>query len=214
VIQKNDEKISELITRAGGLTVNSFTEGAILIRAKDNSLTGSIIKQNKLSALKKQSKDSLEVEQLIQDENNRTSDIVGIDLKRIINKPGSKYDLLLRDSDVVRIPTIRQTVFVSGQVLYPVRLRHENGKGFKSYISQAGGYTSKALKRRSYIIYANGTAKATKNFLFFKIYPKVKPGAELVVPLKDERKGLSTIEIVTLTTSLTSMMVILSTVLK
>ena len=214
VLQKNDEKVSDLIKRAGGLTVNSFPEGALLIRAKDNTITGNVIKENKLNALRKQSKDTIEIDRIIEDENARNTDIVGIDLNKIINKPGSKYDLLLRDSDQVIIPIIRQTVLVSGQVLYPVRLRHEKGENFRSYISQAGGFTSKALKRRSYIIYSNGTAKATKNFLFFKIYPKVKPGCELVVPLKDDKKGLSTIEIVTLTTSLTSMFVILSTVLK
>jgi hypothetical protein len=50
--------------------------------------------------------------------------------------------------------------------------------------------------------------------LFFKLYPKVKPGCELVVPVKEDKKGLSTIEVVTLTTSLTSMLVILSTFIK
>jgi protein involved in polysaccharide export with SLBB domain len=214
VLQKNDEKISDIIKRAGGLTINSFPEGAILIRAKDNSITGNVIKENKLNALRKQSKDTLQIDELIESESNRTTDIVGIDLQKIIKKPGSKFDLLLRDSDVVRIPIVRQTILVSGQVLYPVRLRHENGKSFRSYISQAGGFSSKALKRRSYIIYSNGTAKATKNFLFFKLYPKVKPGCELVVPVKEDKKGLSTIEVVTLTTSLTSMLVILSTFIK
>jgi hypothetical protein len=78
----------------------------------------------------------------------------------------------------------------------------------------AGGFSSKALKKRSYIVYANGTAKDTKSFLFFKVYPKVNPGAEIVIPLKEDKKGVSAIEMVTIATSLTSMIFILSTVIK
>ena len=214
VIEKGNERISDIIKRAGGLTANGFAGGAILIRKKGNSLQDLIIKQNKLDALKKLSKDTLKVGEEIDKEMNREADIVGIDLEKILKRPGSKEDLYVRDGDVLEIPFLKQTVLVSGQVLYPVRLRYEGGSSFKKYVSMAGGFSSKALKKRSYIVYANGTAKDTKNFLFFKIYPKVKPGAEIVIPLKDEKKKISAIEMVTIATSLTSMIFILSTVIK
>lgn len=214
VIEKGNERISDVIKRAGGLTATGFAGGAILIRKKGNTLQDMIIKQNKLDALKKLSKDTVKIWEEIEKEMSREADIVGIDLEKILKKPGSKEDLYVRDGDVLEIPFLKQTVLVSGQVLYPVRLRYEGGSNFKKYVSMAGGFSSKALKKRSYIVYANGTAKDTKNFLFFKIYPKVKPGAEIVIPLKDEKKNISAMEMVTIATSLTSMIFILSTVIK
>lgn len=214
VLAKGNERISDVIKRSGGLTASSFAGGAILIRKKGNTYQDLIVKQNKLDALKKLSKDTLKVGEEIEKEMSRESDIVGIDLEKIMKRPGSKEDLYMRDGDVLEIPFLKQTVLVSGQVLYPVRLRYESGNSFKQYVSMAGGFSSKALKKRSYIVYANGTAKDTKSFLFFKVYPKVKPGAEIVIPLKDDKKNISAIEFVTIATSLTSMVFILSSVIK
>ncbi|MCG9879317.1 MAG: SLBB domain-containing protein [Bacteroidia bacterium] len=214
VLAKGNERISDIVKRSGGLTASSFAGGAILIRKKGNTYQDLIVKQNKLDALKKLSKDTTKVGEEIEKEMSRESDIVGIDLEKIMKRPGSKEDLYMRDGDVLEIPFLKQTVLVSGQVLYPVRLRYEDGSSFRSYVSRAGGFSSKALKKRSYIVYANGTAKDTKSFLFFKIYPKVKPGAEIVIPLKDEKKNISAIELVTIATSLTSMAFIISTLIK
>jgi protein involved in polysaccharide export with SLBB domain len=214
VLAKGNERISDIIKRSGGITASGFPGGAILIRKKGNTFQDMIVKQNKLDALRKLSKDSVKVGVEIEKEMGRDADIVGIDLVKILKRPGSKEDLYMRDGDVLEIPFLKQTVLVSGQVLYPVRMRYEGGSSFKKYVSMAGGFSSKASKKRSYIVYANGTAKDTKNFLFFKVYPKVKPGAEIVVPQKDDKKAISAIEMVTIATSLTSMIFILSTVIK
>lgn len=211
-IIKNDERISDLIKRCGGLTADGFAEGAMLIRAKSTgSVSQDINKGNKIRALKKQSKDTSETKEEIDLELKKENDIVGIDLRAILRKPGSDADLIVRENDVIRIPELKQTVLVSGEVLYPVKIRYRRSVGFKNYVNGAGGFSSKALKKHSYIVYANGTAKATKHFLFFNIFPKVKPGAEIVVPIKEDRKPLSTIEIITITTSLTSMFVLILT---
>lgn len=213
-LENSRQRISDIVEKSGGLTANSFPEGAILIRRRDNSLTGNIILENKIRALRKQSKDTADLARLIAEERARNSEVVGIDLNKIIEKKGSKYDLLLNDSDIVRIPYLRQTISVSGEILFPARLRFEKGEGFRSYISKSGGFSSRALRRRAYVVYPNGTAKATKNFVLFKVYPKVLPGSELVVPMRDETRKLSTIEIVTMATTLTSTLVILSNFIK
>ncbi|MDZ4666600.1 MAG: SLBB domain-containing protein [bacterium] len=214
VLSKGNERISDIIRRSGGLTASGFSGGAILIRKKGNTYQDLIVKQNKLDALKKLSKDTSKISNEIEKEMSREADIVGINLERILKKSGSKEDLFMREGDILEVPFLKQTVLVSGQVLYPVRLRYESRSNFRSYVSMAGGFSSKALKKRSYIVYANGTAKDTKSFLFFKVYPKVKPGAEIVIPLRDERKSISAIELVTIATSLTSMVFILSTLTK
>jgi len=213
VLSKGNERISDVIKRSGGLTANGFPEGAVLIRAKGNTYLDFIIKENKFEALKKLSKDTSKLSDQIESELEKKIDIVGIDLVKILRKPGCKEDLFLLENDILEVPATQQTVLVSGQVLYPVRLQYEKGRGYRKYVSKAGGFSSQALKRSSYIVYANGTAKDTKSFLFIKKYPKVKPGSEIVVPLKEEKKSLSTLEVITILTSLTSMVVILSTLI-
>ncbi len=213
-ISKNNERISDIIKRAGGITANGFAEGAILIRQKEKTISDVVIKSNRIRVLKKQSKDSSESNEFIAEKAELNFDIVGIDLQKILKNPGSKVDLFLKEGDLIRIPSQKQTVLVSGEVLYPVRVRYNNTSGFKKYVSGAGGFSPNALKKRSYIIYANGTAKSTKNIFFLSFYPKVKPGAEIVIPAKEEKKSVSTVEFATIATSLTSMVFLIVTFFK
>ncbi len=213
-ISKNDENISDLIKRSGGLTASAFADGAILLRPKMQTITDQYIKENKLKALKKQSKDSNEVFDQIEEEGVNGFDIVGIDLAQILKKPNSKTDFLLREGDIIKIPFEKQTVMVSGEVLYPVRVTYKKSMGLRSYISKAGGFGAKAIKRRTYVVYANGTAKATKNFLGIKFYPKVKAGSEIVIPQRPERKSFTTLELTSLITALSTLGLISFTVLK
>ncbi len=214
VLSRGNERISDVVKRAGGLTASGFAGGAILIRPRKNTSQDNVVKENKLEALRKLSKDTAKLTEEIEKEMTKTSDIVGIDLEKIMRKPGSKEDIILGENDILEIPAMNQTVLVSGQVLYPVRLRYQSGSSFKSYVSKAGGFSSRALKKRAYIVYANGTAKDTKNFILFKRYPKVKPGAEIVIPSKEDKKNVSAIEVVTIATSLTSLLVIVATLIK
>lgn len=214
VLSKSNERISDLLMRAGGITAKGFPGGAILIRAKGKSYQDNILKENKIETLRKLSKDTSKLSDEIEREVSKTVDIVGINLDNILKNPGSKEDLYLRENDVLEIPFVKQTVLVSGQVLYPVRSRFTGSGRLRKYVSSAGGFSSEALRSRTYVVYANGTAKDTRNFLFIKFYPKVKPGCEIVVPVKETRRAISTMEAVTIASSLTSMLLIISTLLK
>ena len=77
------------------------------------------------------------------------------------------------------------TVKISGSVLYPNTVTFERSK-LKDYISQAGGYTDQA-RRRPFVIYMNGKVAATRPGFFYKKYPKIEPGCEVVVPMKQKR---------------------------
>ena len=111
-------------------------------------------------------------------------------MEEILKNPGSRQDLLLQDGDVLRIPKELQTVKVDGELLYPITVRYNDNKGFLHYVSQAGGFTQDAKKNKAYVIYANGAVDRTRNFLFFKDYPKIEPGAEIVVPTKPPRNPM------------------------
>lgn len=219
-ISRKNERVSDIVQRAGGLTALAYTSGASLKRpgAENADDKNKIDKKEeekeklaKFQRLQESSKDSVAIEQ--QQELLRNV-YVGINLERILEKPGSKFDLILEEGDILRVPKQLQTVKVNGEVLFPVTTIYNSGSGFQQYISQAGGFSDRSLKRRSYIIYANGSVKSTKKFLFFNNYPVVKPGAEIFVPKKAEKNKLSAQELVGISTGLASLAAIVLTLLK
>ena len=67
-------------------------------------------------------------------------------------------------------------------------LDYQLNKSFKKSIVNSGGFANNADKKRSYVVYPNGLKKQTRSFLFIKKYPKIIPGSELVVPIKQEKE--------------------------
>jgi protein involved in polysaccharide export with SLBB domain len=121
----------------------------------------------------------------------KTTEMIGIDLEAILKNPKSSQDLILLEGDVLSIPKELQTVRMRGELLFPTSTRFVQGSQFKQYISRAGGFTDRSRKSKSYIVYANGNVNRTKRFIFFNFYPRVAPGAEIVVPQKPEREGIT-----------------------
>lgn len=212
-IASKKERISTLIKRAGGVNPSGFLEGAVLIRTKKFTKAEEIIFNQKLESIKKEAKDSARLQEIINNElSNRTS-IVGINLKKILENPGSRFDLFLEEGDLISIPTERQTIKVSGEVLYPVRIPYQKGRRFGSYVNGSGGYSQKALKRRGYVVYANGIVKSTRNYLIFKVHPKIKPGSEIIIPPQQERRKVALAEIVGVTSGLSTIALLIFTII-
>ena len=135
----------------------------------------------------------------------KSQESIGIKLSEILKDPGSKYDLILKEGDVLSIPRQLQTVRIRGEVLYPSTVRYDNNRSFRQYVSQSGGFSDNAKKGKSYVVYPNGSAERTKSFLWFKDYPKVEPGTEVIIPQKPERRRLSPGEIATLATAMSTL---------
>lgn len=135
--------------------------------------------------------DSLSIDSTLNASRYKEEDLVGIDLEYIMDHPGSEADLILFEGDVIQIPKQLQTVRMVGEVLLPTTTRFEKNKSLKAYISKAGGFTENARRSKAYVIYANGDAAKTKSFLGIKNYPKLEPGAEIVVPKKPIRERMS-----------------------
>jgi protein involved in polysaccharide export with SLBB domain len=222
-ITNKNEKISDLVRRAGGLTPLAYAEGASLKRPgaekikplDKNAINNQEEEDKKFMNLKRAqeagAKDTIQKEvelKLIQ------SDLVGIDLERILKKPASRYDLIVEDGDVIRVPRQLQTVRVTGEVLNPNSIVYASGKSFKQYIYGAGGYTTNALRGGAYIKYANGSVEAASRFLFFNNYPQVKPGAEILVPKRAEREKLTTQGIIGISTAVASLAAIVLTLFR
>jgi protein involved in polysaccharide export with SLBB domain len=211
-IEKKNEKISDLVKRAGGLTQSADIEGGSLKR--DNAAVLGVDKTKiDTVALNKERNERLRrLQRTYKDTLNNTADTaqfrnnyVGINLKKILQKPGEGDDLILENGDVLRVPKEQQTVRVNGEVLYPSAVVYSKGKSFKGFVLNAGGFSPNALKRGAYVVYPNGTVKGTTKFLFFNNHPRVKPGSEIFVPKKPEPKGNTAQEILGYTTGLASL---------
>jgi protein involved in polysaccharide export with SLBB domain len=199
-ITTRDERVSDLIKRAGGFTASADIDGGRLKRTDKLGVDAEKSKTNvaefwaerlsRLSHIQKTLRDS--TTNVYEQVNN---DYVGINLKEILKKPGSPGDLILEDGDVLRIPKQQQLVKVSGEVLFPSSVVFSNSNGLSGFVNNAGGFSPNALKRRAYVVYANGSVKATHNFLLFKSYPTIKPGSEIVIPKRPPVKGLTAGEI-------------------
>jgi protein involved in polysaccharide export with SLBB domain len=240
-ITRKNERISDLIKRSGGLTLLAFPEGASLkrpgpevigeldtINEKGRLKNGKSAtdadkaakaRQNeemqKLANLKRlQGSGVQDTAALVQEVKILGSDLVGIDLVTILKKPESKYDLLLEDGDVIRIPKQLQTVKVTGEVLRPINVVYRSNRTMKQYINGAGGFTYNANKKGAYIQYANGSVDATRKFLFFNNYPKVKPGSEIFVPKRAPRSPLGAAGLVGIFSGLATVAAVIISVLR
>ncbi len=212
VLREKGERISDLVGRAGGLTDFAFVNGATLVRNSEyftnqdddsgEQQTAKVKRDELLTIFKRDtitSKDEIAL---------RKREIVGIELDKILASPGSEYDLILKEGDILNIPTQLQTVRIRGEVLHPGNVRFGQNFSFKEFISQAGGFKDEARVKKSYVIFANGTAERTKSFLWIKIYPKIQPGSEVIIPTRRERRKLSPQEVLGMTTGIASLALI------
>jgi protein involved in polysaccharide export with SLBB domain len=204
-IATKSERISDLIKRAGSLTPEAFVKGARLIRQISPEKQ---LQLKDLEELKQHINDSTKDEYT-----SKTTSTIGINLEKILKKPGSKYDLFLQEGDVIRVPKEPQTVGLSGALLFPTDTRFIKGKRLRSYISNAGGFTEDAKPSKIYVINENGMIRRTHKILLVNNYPKIEPGAEIVVPKKPERRKMTTTEAVGFGTAMSSMALIIITII-
>ncbi|MBT3587315.1 MAG: hypothetical protein HN507_01560, partial [Flavobacteriaceae bacterium] len=117
----------------------------------------------------------------------------------------SKFNFELVSGDVINVPTKNKTANVSGAVQQEGIINIDRPINAKLAINYVGGFNNKASRKEVYVEYQNGLRKTTRNFLFFKLYPRVFPGSKVVVPEKNENKNKTSVgEIVGYTTSLVS----------
>ena len=208
VLAEKNSRLSDIITKAGGITPDAYVKGASLKRQLTEDEMRRLETLLQLSA-NKQSRDSV----ALSPENIKDYS-VGIDLEKALANPGSAHDVVLRDGDELYIPQFQSTVKISGAVTYPNSVTYTEGMSVKSCLSQAGGYNDIARKY-PIVIYMNGKVATTrKRFIFFKHYPKVEPGSEIVVPAKTQQdRKTSLAEILSITSSTTSMAAMITSII-
>ncbi|MDD4993337.1 MAG: SLBB domain-containing protein [Paludibacter sp.] len=244
-IKNKAERISDVVKRAGGFTSYAYPTGAFLIRSESSNAIeqklNKIMQENSKNQLETKTNKSLDATMLrqsgatsvqgytamdsIQKKLSGSSvvdklfvqeGVVGLNLKDIIAHPGGKYDLKLEENDIIYIPRELQTVRVLGQVLFPTIVRYDSDMGLRGYISNSGGFSLNANRSKVFVLYPNGSAKSTESFLWMRFYPKVEPGARIVVPERavEIKNKLTPAETVAILTSISSVVALMYSILK
>lgn len=185
-LMKKNERLSDLVSKAGGVTPDAYVKGARLIRKmteEEQRRQADAVRMAQMG----EGKDSISVEKL----NISDTYTVGINLGKAIANPGSDFDLVLREGDILFIPEYINTVKISGAVMYPNTVLYKKGESLRFYINQAGGYGNLAKKKKAYVVYMNGTVSRLKA----RDRKAIEPGCEIIVPSKEEKKRMSTAEI-------------------
>lgn len=216
-------RLSDLVRLAGGLSEVAYSKGARLIRQmtdEEREQRDKSLQQSQISLMEQ----ALDSEK---DFNRELADSllglkmdqgfeypVAVNLDEALAHPGENADLVLRANDQLIVPQFSNTIQVSGEVMYPISITYQKGKNLSYYINRAGGYTKKASKGQTYAIYMNGSVDKLGRRASSK---KLEPGAQIIVPTKPKRQGMTAAEISVLGTSaasLTTMIVALINLLK
>lgn len=207
VLAEKNARLSDVIAKAGGVTSDAYVKGASLKRELTEDEMRRLETLLELSS-NKQSKDSVGLSLA-----NLKEYSVGINLEKALASPGSADDVVLRDGDKLYIPQLQSTVKISGAVTYPNSVTYTKGMSVRDCLSQAGGYNDMSRKY-PLVIYMNGKVATTHRVgIFFKRYPKVEPGCEIVVPSKTQRdRSASLAEIMTIGSSATSMAAMITSI--
>ena len=208
VLAEKNSRLSNIIAKAGGITPDAYVKGASLKRQLTEDEMRRLETLLQLSS-NKQSRDSVALSL-----ENIKNYSVGIDLEKALANPGSAHDVVLRDGDELYIPQLQSTVKINGAVTYPSSVTYTEGMSVGNCLSQAGGYNDIARKY-PIVIYMNGKVATTKKcFIFFKRYPKVEPGCEIVVPTKTQRdRKTSLAEVLSIASSTTSMAAMVTSII-
>lgn len=177
-MEKNVVRLSDVVSKANGFNMDAYPQGATLTRVlTQEEMERLIIAKN---IAKNQMQDSTAStfldSMLVEDRYN-----IAINLDLAVQNPGSDYDVVLRDGDIIKVPKYNNTVRISGAVLYPNTVTYKPGANYKYYVSGGGGFSKEAIKRDTYMIHANGNVAIKGSPLF-----KVQPGTEIVVPEKSQ----------------------------
>lgn len=203
-LRKRNERLSEFVTRAGGLIDGAYIKGAHLSRRLSESELAAR-KEALGLAMSNNSEnmgDSIAIDKI--DLSNMYN--VGINLEKALANPGSDYDLVLMPGDSLYVPEKQSTVKISGDVMFPNAVIYEPGKKLSHYINQAGGYGQRAKKGKAFIVYMNGAvARAKRN-------TPIEPGCHIIVPSKPQNGGTDWSKILTLTTGFMSVATMVATI--
>ena len=200
-MEKKNQRLSDVIKAAGGVVDGAYIPGARLERRMTEAERARMHAVLQMARQSADGQDSIAIEKIAQS-NTYT---VGIHLDKALANPGSTLDIELVDGDRLIVPRFNHTVRISGDVNAPNTVSFEEGKNYKYFVKQAGGFGNRAKKSHTYIVYMNGTMAMAKE-------AKPEPGCEIVVPSKEPRDPNSTTRWLSIGTSVASLGTMFATI--
>lgn len=189
-LNKREERVVDLIKKAGELTDFAYVKGARLIRRfTEEELEQRKRAQEALSA----TGDTTNVN------DPETTYLVSFDFEDAIKNPEGDNNLVLQAGDVLDIPVYSNTVRIDGAVQMPTSIAYRKGLNKSYLINAAGGYQKLAYKKRSFIIYMNGRVAKLGRFT------KIEPGCQIYVPKKDKTPAENLQKIMSISSSMASL---------
>ena len=206
---KRGETLVSVLARAGGLTEFAFPEGSVFTREELKRR-----EQDQMDMLAERMKTDLAAMAVAGVGSGApgagNANVVGlgqsllgqlhsqkavgrlvIDLPRMMHsRPGSPYDVILRDGDQLIVPRFQQQVTVIGEVQSVTSHLYAPGLSRDDYIALSGGTTNRADRSRIYVVHANGSVVAVEGHRWFQpngSQMQIRPGDTIVVPLDTER---------------------------
>jgi len=200
---RRGETLSDVIARAGGYTEFAYPSAAVFVRESVRMQEQLEIKKladqlRRDIATRGVSKDGLninysEAQLMLTDlENIKAVGRLVIDLNAL--KLGIKEaDVQLEDSDVLYVPTIKQTVAVMGEVQHPSTHRFKDGLTLDDYLDMSGGPRERGDEGRVYVIKADGSVMLPTQSIWFDSDSQIAAGDTVIVPLDTEYKDKLTL---------------------
>ena len=195
-MEQRETRLSDVIEMAGGLTTQAYMRGATLMRKmSEEERTRMQSTMKAVQNLMMEKSDSIDYTKMDLEDTYP----VYIDLEKAMKNPGSDADILMREGDKIHVPEYNPVVRVSGDVMFPNTLFYEQGKDYKYYVNEAGGFGHRAKKNKTFIVYQNGKAALIKDGA------KPEPGCEIVVVSKKKKTPWRVSEVVGAMSGMTSL---------
>jgi protein involved in polysaccharide export with SLBB domain len=210
VLASKKDRVYDVIQRAGGLTSIANIDGVKIkrpIQAKQIEVVESV-------DLNLGGKDSIQKKLAKKLKEDLKFATIPVDWKSIVKNPKDNTNVTLFPGDEIEVAAFNEGVKVTGNVLLTSEIPYEKRRGFGYYLSAVGGVDNRGWKKKAYIIYPNGKAAVTSSFLFFRSYPNVTPGSQIIVPEKPEVKKMSTGEFVSIAGVLASLAGVIIAILR
>lgn len=201
-LSKKNQRLSDIIKAAGGVTKFAYVEGSRLERYITPEERLRMNDVRKMMLAQAGERDSVDEKKLDFGETY----YVAINLDKAIANPGGPDDVILRENDKIVVPQFTSTVKVSGDVMSAGSMSYQKGKSVGYYIDQAGGFGNRAKKNRTFIVYMNGTKARVGRGV------RPMPGCEIIVPSKPKQQKMSTAEMVAIGSGTASVATMIATI--
>lgn len=198
-LQRRNERLSEIVYRAGGVLDDAYLKGAHMTRRLSEDEYAA--RKEALRLAMSNSGDSIALSKI---EVSNTYNL-GIDLTQALEHPGSDYDIVLQPGDSIYVPELQSTVKISGEVMYPNTVTYLPDKKLSYYVDQAGGYGQRAKKGQVFVVYLNGTVSKGKK-------SPIEPGCQIIIPSKPANSGTDWTKVLSFATSFSSVAAMAATI--